>query len=221
MKRALFLLALSLTACARPASAAEVQVLAPQDKSVVRGRVEFHIRPLDTPNDQFLDNPWVIIRDQAGQQMDEVRAPRNRQTGICSAAVDTTRYRDGQYQVEIKYRTLVGGQAVTTKREMTLAVRNSSLRAGRFTVELEAKNYRPEEDAADVTVKVLDSRGKPMPGARVAFKVDKGDLESPAEITDSDGEAFITVQSDEPQDIRLTITVEGLAPVVKTIRFVL
>ena len=102
---------------------------------VVRGRVEFHIRPLDTPRDQFLDNPWVIIRDHAGQQMDEVRAPRNRQTGICSVAVDTTRYRDGQYQVEIKYRTLVGGQPLTTKREMTLAVRNGSLRPGRFSVD--------------------------------------------------------------------------------------
>lgn len=218
MKRVLFLGAVLGAALYRPASAAELRVLAPADKSLVRGKVEFRIQPLDTPMDQFLDNPYVRILNQNGERLEEVRAPRNPQTGICTAAVDMTRWKDGQYQVEIRYRTLVGGQPREVQEDLTLGLRNTNARPSRFTVQFEDKGYRIDE-AADVKVKVLDARGKPMVGARVAFKADKGDLESEAEITDTDGEAFISVQSEELQTITLTITVEGLPPVTKTVRF--
>lgn len=218
MKRFLILTALLLAPLARPAAAAELQVLSPVDKSLVRGTVQFQIRPVHTPLDQFLSNPYVVIRDRDGKELEEVRAPRNLQTGICSVAVDTTRFRDGQYQVEVKYRTLVRNQPQEVSELLTLGVRNTNLRPNRFTVQFEDRAYRLDE-AADLTVRVLDGRGKPMEGARVAFKVDKGELPTPAEITDLDGEATLSLQSEELQNITLTITVEGLAPVTRTIRF--
>lgn len=218
MKRVVLALALAAAALARPARAAEVKILQPADRTVVRGSVEFKIQPVFGPRDQFLENPYVHVRDESGKELLETRAPKNNQTGICSAMVDTTRFPDGQYQVTVAYRTFTAGRATEVKEDLVLGVRNSTIRASKLNVEVPDKAFRTDE-AADFKVTVLDTRGKPMSGVRVAFKTDKGDLTTDADITDSDGEVTVSLQSEDPQTMTVTITVEGLAPVTKTVKF--
>jgi hypothetical protein len=132
--------------------------------------------------------------------------------------VDTTRFPDGQYQVTVAYRTFTAGRAVEVKEDLVLGVRNSTIRASKLNVEVPDKAFRTDE-AADFKVTVLDTRGKPMPGVRVSFKADKGDLTSDADITDSDGEVTVSLQSEDVQTMTVTVTVEGLPPVAKTVKF--
>jgi hypothetical protein len=219
LKRLAFVITILATAAvAHPAKAGELKILQPADRTVVRGEVEFKVQPVFGPREQFLENPYIHVRDEAGKELLEVRAPKNVQTGICSATVDTTRFPDGQYQVTIAYRTFAGNRAVEVKEDLVLGVRNSTIRPAKMAVDFSDKAYRTDE-AADFKVKVLDSRGKPMAGTRVTFKTDKGDLTSDADITDSDGEATVSLQSEELQTMTVTITVEGLPPVTKTVRF--
>jgi hypothetical protein len=180
--------------------------------------VEFRVQPVHGPGEQFLSNPYITLKDDQGKELAEVRAPKNLQTGVCSAAIDTTRFRDGQYVATITYRTYLGNKAQETREDLLLGIRNSTIRPAKFTVEVEDRAYRLDE-AADFTVKVLDSRGKPLSGARVALKTDQKEPEDLAEITDSDGEATFSVQSEESLTVTVTVTVENMAPVVKKIRF--
>lgn len=218
MKRVLWGMGLVLAALAAPVGAAELKVLSPADRSVVRGLVEFRIQPIHGPEDQFLSNPYVTIKDLSDREMVQVRAPKNLQTGICSVIVDMSRYPDGQYIATVTYRTYVRNKAQEAREDLVLGVRNSRIRPARFSVQVEDRAYRLDE-AADFTVKVLDSRGKPLAGARVALKTDQEDGLDGAEITDADGEATFSVQVEDPATVTVTITVENLAPVVKKIRF--
>jgi hypothetical protein len=201
-----------------PASAAELKILAPVDMAVLRGAVEFKIQPVDAPTDRFLENPYVSFEDSNGRLLQELRAPRNRMTGICSVIVDTTRFQDGVYQAKVRYRTLVNGRARRIEEGRTVAIRNQDIRPVKFSVMVESREYAAEEPA-DLKVRVLDVKGRPMAGARVTFKSDVGDLESEAQLTDKDGEAFIGVENEDGGPMTVTITVENLPPVKKVIRF--
>jgi hypothetical protein len=220
MKRALVLLtfALSLSAV-RPVQAAELKILEPTDRSVVKGAVTFKVKPEHAPGEQFFQNVDIRIQNEFGTTLQKLVAVFDRRTGICAVPFDTRRLRDGMYTAVISYRTLVGDKAQPVEEDLVFGVRNGTTKPVKFTVELEEREFGDEE-GADIVVKVLDSRGKPMTGARVAFKVDKGETSSDAEITDTEGEAFVTVDSDEVGSVTLTITVEGLPPVTKVIRFV-
>lgn len=220
MKRTLFFFALALGALARPAAAADLQIMEPTDKSLVKGTIQFRVKPVDGPTDQFLSNPEVVITTEDGKEVERLRTPRNQKTGICAAPFDTTKLKDGMYLVAITYRTLHMGRAATEVREdLTLGVRNGKTTPARVVVELDQKDVKLNE-SCDLTVKVYDGKGKLMPGARVALKVDKGDLDTDAEITDTDGEALASVSSEDAQTVTVTITVENLPPIVKTIKFV-
>jgi hypothetical protein len=59
-----------------------------------------------------------------------------------------------------------------------------------------------------------------MPGARVTFKSDRGELNSDVELTDSEGEARVTLQSETAQTATITIQVEKLTAVTRTVKFV-
>jgi hypothetical protein len=204
---------------AEPARGAQLKVIQPADRSLVRGPVQFRIAPGDEPRDQFLENPYLRIHNGAGQLVREFRVPRDAKTQICSAVLDSTALPDGQYQVEVTYRTLVGGKAVETQQHLTIGIRNSGRNPGRFSVSAPDKATKTDQ-AADIRVKVLDSGGRPLAGARVLFKASAGTLESEAEITDGDGEAFITLESEDPGAVTVTVTVENLPPQTRTVRFV-
>ncbi|HEU4751639.1 MAG TPA: Ig-like domain-containing protein [Armatimonadota bacterium] len=220
MKHAFWLAALALAALALPARAAELKILEPADKTLVRGTVTFKVKPEDGPTDQFLSSPEVVIQDEYGGDIERLRVARDEKSGVCSTQFDTTQLKDGIYLVAVKYRTLEKGVKPTEVREdLTLGVRNTSVKPAKFSIEMDRTEFRTE-DAADFTVKVYDSRGRLMPGARVAFKVDKGEVDSDAEITNGLGEASTSVQTEEPDTITLTITVENLPPVTRVLRFV-
>jgi hypothetical protein len=221
MKRSVLFLALTLAAgAALRAGAAQLKIMEPLDKSVVRGTITFRVKPELAQTDQFLSSPEISIQDEYGTAVQELRAARDPKTGICSVAFDTTKVKDGRYEASVTYRTLFQGRAKQETREtVDLGVRNGPVRPARFVVELEEKQYAPS-DTCEVTVKVHDQRGRLMPAARVTFKVDKGEVDSGAELTDSEGEAYVTVDSDEARQVTLTIAVENLQPVTRKITFV-
>jgi hypothetical protein len=215
-----FALSLALALAAAPAGAAEIKLMQPADRSIVRGVVTFQMKPELAPTDQFLSNPQISIQDEYGKEIEGLRIVRNGGTGVCSAAFDTRKLKDGVYLVAVTMRTLDrGARAVETREDLTLAVRNTPVRPGRFTIGIEKRPYKLDEQA-EVSVKVLDQHGRPMPGARVTLKVDTGDLDTDVEITDSAGEAFASLGSEDPQVVNLIITVEHLPPVKQVIRFV-
>jgi hypothetical protein len=221
MKRLILALGLACFAvAARPSAAAELEILEPQDRSIVKGTINVRIKPQNEQTEMFFENPRLSIQDEFGTDLQKLEATLNPATGVCSAKWDTTKVKDGLYVIAISYRTLVrGATPQTDDDEITVAVRNGSRKPAKFTVKLEERPYKGEE-GCEVTVKVLDAAGKPMPGARVSFKVDKGDIDTDVELTDGEGEAFTTVDSEEVATVTLTITVENLPPVKKVIRFV-
>lgn len=222
MKRTLFLFAFvaGVAALGRPASAAELKILEPADHALVSGTLKFRIQPVHAVKDMFLSNPEITILDEYGTEIEKFRAARDPQTQICSANFDTTKVKDGSYQVSIVYPTLLEGKKKEeTREDLTLGVRNTKRVPAKFTVEVGAAETKAGE-SSEITIKVADKYGRLMPGARVSFKVDKGEVDKTSEITDGDGEAIASVDSDDAQSITLTITVENLPPVTKVIKFV-
>jgi hypothetical protein len=220
MKPLIALFAVALAAGTfRPAAAAELKILEPKDCSIVKGAVRFKIQPVEAPNERFLKDPEVLVQDENGKNVQKMAAVLDPKTGIGAAAWDSTRVPDGLYLVAITYQTLKGSASEEEREDLTIGVRNGAVKPAKFVVELQAKDYHPGE-AVDVAVKVYDQRGKLMPGARVAFKVDKGEMNTDVEISDSTGEVLGSVDSDDPQTVTLTVTVENLPPVMKTIKFV-
>lgn len=222
MKRTFLLVAFfaGILALGRSASAAELKVLEPADHSLVTGTLKFRLQPVHAATDMFLSNPEITILDEYGTEVEKFRAARDMQTQICSATFDTTKLKDGSYQVSIVYPTLLKGKTKQeTREDLTLGVRNTKRIPARFTVETGTTETKAGE-SSEITIKVLDKYGRLMPGARVAFKVDKGEVDKSAEITDSDGEAIASVDSDDAQTVTLTVTVENLPPVTKVIKFV-
>jgi len=218
MKRILYIAALGLLACVRPASAAQIKVLEPQDKTVLRGTVQFRIQPTLAPNERILSAPEIVVQDEGGQELHRVRTVRDMKTGVSSGSFDTKQLKDGLYLLTINYRGLILGKVEQVREDLTVGVRNGAARPARVAVELEERPYRTDE-TADLTVKVFDQRGMRMPGVRVALRRDKGELLSDAEITDSEGEAALIVDTEEAGNVTLTITIEGLPPVTKVVRF--
>lgn len=220
MKRLLCLFGFLLAGGFRPVAAAELKIMSPLDRSVVRGTVQFRIAPVHGPNEQYFSDPDIVLEDEYGRLLKKLIAVRDPKSGLCVASLDTTQVPDGLCEALVTYRTLMGGTIPQSwSDEITLAVRNGAARPARFKVEIENREYHPGE-SCDVAVTVYDQKGKPMPGARVAFKVSKGDVDTDAEITDRDGEAGAGIDSDDPQQITLTVTVEALPPVTQVVRFV-
>jgi uncharacterized membrane protein len=216
----LFALAAGIAAFGRPAAAAELKILEPADYTVVKGIVKFRIQTIHAAADQFLANPTITVEDEFGKPLQKLNAVRDSKTQISTATFDSTKVPDGMYLVSIVYPTLHQGKTKQEVREdLTLGVRNGKRVPATFTVELESPKTKVG-DYSDITVRVLDKNKRPMAGVRVTFKVDKGEVDTEAEITDSDGEAIASVESEEAQTVTLTITVENLPPVKKTIRFV-
>jgi len=221
LKRYLTLFALAVAAvCCRPAAAAELQILEPVDRSLVKGTVKFRIQPVHGATDMFLSNPEITVEDEYGKEIQKVRAARDPKTQICTASFDTTMVPDGMYLVSIVYPTLFKGTVKQEVREdLTLGIRNGKKVPAAFTVVVEGAEAKVGA-YSDITVKVLDKYKRPMPGVRIQFKVDKGEVDTAVEISDSEGEAIASVDSEEPQTVTLTITVENLAPITKVIKFV-
>lgn len=215
-----YLVAALLTlAVLRPAGAAQINVMEPADHSIVKGTVPFRIRTDLEPGELFFYNPDIIVRDDNGKEVTKFRPYRDLKTGILNASLDTTPLKDGLYLFSVVYQTLRGDKVVETREEMSLGVRNGKTKPAKIYVKVPDKPLSTE-DAADFVVTVTDERGRRMPAAQVRLKVDKGELGSPADVTDSHGEVNGTVNSDDAQSITLTITVEDLPPVTRVIQFV-
>jgi hypothetical protein len=226
LKRTLFQFAVTfaftaaIAAFGRPAAAAEIKVLEPADHSLITGTVKFRLQPVHAVTDMFLQNPEISILDEYGTEIDKFRAARDVKTQICSATFDTTKVKDGTYTVTIVYPTLLKGQTrQETREDLTLGVRNTKRVPARFTVDTATSETKAGE-SSEITIKVLDKYGRLMPGARITFKVDKGEVDKDAELTDSEGEAIAAVDSEDAQTVTLTVTVENLPPVTKVIKFV-
>jgi len=219
MKR-LFLYSLLLAgACWRPATAAELKILSPTDRTVVGGVVRFQIMPQHAATDKIFADPDVIIQNASGADLHKLVAVRDNRTGVCRVDFDTRQLGDGQYLVKVTYRTLFKGSTpVEVRDDLTLGVRNRSRRPARFTVALEKTDF-PVGESGDLTVRVFDANGRLLPAARVSFKVDRGDLDTDAEITDSDGEAVANIGLEEPGAVTVTVQVEHLPPMQKVITF--
>ncbi len=209
----------SVAALPRPAAAAELKILEPADRTLVRGELRFRIKPELAPGERVVDTPEVTIQDDEGNGLITLRAHPDTATGICAATFDSKRLPDGYYQVMIHYKSLVGGALKEVDEILTLGVRNGTAKPARFLVELEDKPYGPK-DTCTVTVKVVTAAGKPMPGARVSFQAPGAVLDVNAAITDSDGEVNIVLDAETAAAIMLTITVEKLAPVQRVVRFI-
>ena len=215
-----YLIAAGLSlAILHPAAAAQIHVMEPADHSVLKGTVQFRLRTAEDPGEQFFYNPDIVVRDDNGQEVLKFRPTRNLQTGIVEASLDTKTLKDGLYLFSIVYQTLRGEKIVETREEMSLGIRNGKGKAGKIYVKLPDAPVNTE-DGADILVTITDERGRRMPAAQVRFKVDKGELGSPADVTDSHGEATATLSSDDPQSVTLTITVDDLPPITRVIQFV-
>ena len=207
-------------ALSAPAQAAELKILEPADRSLVKGTVQIRIKPIHDGTEQYFSDPDVILQDEYGRQLQKVIAILDAKTGICTVPLDTRKLKDGVCLVTVKYRTLFQGRVPREAREdLTLSVRNGAARPAKFVVEVPAKDVASDE-SGDVTVRVYDQKGKLMPGARVTFKVDRGELDTSAEITDSTGEALASIDTEAAEMVTVTITVEGLPPVTKTLKFI-
>lgn len=219
--RRLFILTAGLAALAigGPARASELKVLEPADCAIVKGTVNFRIQTEQAQGERPLSAPELVIQDETGNELTQLRALRDRVTGICTTSLDTRRYPDGQYLVRLKYRSLKAGKVEDTLDEMTLSFRNTRVHPAKFTVTMVDRPYKLDEPC-EVTVKVTGNYGKVMGGARVSFKIDKGDVGRGTEISDSDGEVILNITGTDVANAVLTITVEDLAPVTRTIKFV-
>ena len=219
MRYTLCTLALGLIAPAGPAVAAELKIMEPADRTIVRGPVTFKIKTELAPGEQFLSAPEVAIRDEYGQEIRKARAPYNKDAGIFSVGYNTAGLKDGLYIATVTYRHLAGGKPQEAREDLTLGVRNKPARPARFAVDGERIVEATVDESAELTVRVFDEHGLRMPGARVTLTVDRGELDSPAEITDSQGEAIVSLTSEQAAAVTLTITVEQLPPVTRVIRF--
>lgn len=211
---------LAVVALAGALAAAELRILAPADNTVVRGMVSFRIQPKDAPTEMFFSNPEVVLEDETGRVVERLPAPKDTATGICSVPFDSTKVPDGLYHAVIRYRTLVrGNQPQDYREDLTLGVRNGPARPARFFLNIEQRDYLVGTQV-QFDVRVYDQRRRLMPGARVAFGMDRGDLGVDADITDSTGEVFGSMEADEPGPAMLTVTVENLPPLRRVVRFV-
>lgn len=218
MKRLLFALPLLLLG-AGSASAAELKILAPADRTVVKGIAEFKILPEHAKEELFLQNPEVILQNEYGEEVQKLPAARDPKTNICTTRTDTSLIPDGMYLVTIKYRVLVADVPKDVREDLTIGVVNKPVKPGRLYVNFAAKDYKVDQPA-EVTVTLVDGKGKRIPAHRVTFKVDKGEVDTDAEITDSSGEAIASVYSDEAQVVTLTVSVDGIPAVTRTLKFV-
>lgn len=200
-----------------PARAAELQVLEPADRALVRGEVTFRVRPVLAQGEQFLQNPEISIQDEYGKEITRLRPTPDLKSGITSAVWNSRAVKDGIYLVTIHHRALGGGgRPIPAREDLTLSVRNAPVRPARFTVQppAEAKPGEPFE----VKVVVTDGRGKPMLGARITAKVDLGELDNEVELTDEDGEATFVITTEKPGPLRLVLVVEQLPAAVRVIQ---
>lgn len=218
MKRLLFALPLLLIG-AGSASAAELKILEPADRTVVKGIAEFKILPEHAKGEVFLQNPEVILQNEYGEEVQKLPAARDPKTNICTTRTDTSLIPDGMYLVTIKYRVLVANIAKDVREDLTIGVVNKPAKLGRLYVTLLNKNHKVDQPV-EVNVTLVDQKGKRIAAHRVTFKVDKGEVDSDAEITDSSGEALVSVYSDEAQIVTLSVLVDGLPAVTRTIKFV-
>ncbi len=202
----------------RPVGAADVQVVAPADKSVVRGVVQFRIRPVEAPGERYFSNPEVVLVDEDGKSVANTVAVRDPKTKLCELTLDTARYPDGVYLLTVDYRNLAGDRARNVRSEINLSFRNRGPKPARFVVDLPA-TAKADDTGVPVTVRVYDARDQLLPGARVEFQAVGGELDSAAELTFHDGEATATVQSEKAGNCNVTIRVEALPSVTRTVRF--
>ena len=219
MRGGLFISAVLAGLATVAAPAAEIEVAAPGDRSVLRGIVEFRLRPKHEPGESFLSNPEVSFQDEYGKEVHRFPTTYNQQSGLCTGSLDTRDLKDGLYLVTVRHRYLLGAQARDVEEDRVYGVRNRTLRPRRFTVEFQNRPFRTAEPC-DVTVRVLDQNGRRLPAARVDFKITGAELDTTAEITDSSGEAAAMISSDEPSTATLQVSVEGLPPISRQIRFV-
>jgi len=125
----------------------------------------------------------------------------------------------GLYQAEISYKYLVrGDQAARAVEHIEFGVRNTAARPAKILVNLEKQQVAIDE-IADFEARVVDRANKPIPGLRVAFAVEGAELDTAAEITDSDGEVFGSVEKEEAGLVSLVLSVPGLMPVRVPIQF--
>jgi len=215
-----YLIAAGLSlAILHPAAAAQIHVMEPADHSIVKGTVQFRLRTEQDPGEQFFYNPDIIVRDDKGQEVLKFHPTRDLQTGIVEGTLDTKTLKDGLYLVSIVYETLRNQKVVETREEMSLGVRNGKTKPGKIYVKLPDTTPNTD-DGADILVTVTDEKGRRMPAAQVHVKVDKGEVGSPDDVTDSHGEATVNLTSDDPQSVTLTITVDDLPPITRVIQFV-
>lgn len=215
-----YLIAAGLSlAILHPAAAAQIHVMEPADHAILKGTAQFRLRTELEPGEQFFYNPDIIVHNDSGQEVLKFRPTRNLQTGIVEGSLDTKTLKDGLYLFSIVYQTLRGEKVVETREEMSLGVRNGKAKAGKIYVKL-PETTPNTDDGAEILVTITDEKGKRMPAAQVHFKVDKGELGSPDDVTDSHGEATVNLTSDDPQSVTLTITVDDLPPVTRVIQFV-
>jgi hypothetical protein len=200
------------------AAAAELKLLSPVDRTVLRGTVEFKIRPTPAAAERIVENPVIALQDEMGAPVETLRTMRTPSDPVCSVSLDTRRFPDGRYHAAITYRTLKNGAVMQTEEDLVLGIRNSTARPAVLGVQFEDRVYRADESCV-VVAKVTDARRRPLPGARATFKVDRGELDQAAGIADSDGEITVGVSSDQGAPVTLTVTPEGLPAVTKTIRF--
>jgi hypothetical protein len=224
MKRVLgvlgvFALAMTL-AGPRSVAAAELKVLEPADHSLVKGTVTIKVKPEMDEGEKLASYPEIAIQNEKGEEVMKVAASADTLTGVTTGSFSTLKLPDGLYTAVMTYKISAAlGATEEQEQDLTLGVRNGAKKPARFVVELAEKPYKGD-DVAEVTVRVYDQTGMLMPGARVAFKTDKGEVDSDAEITDSTGEVHTAVDSEETVIATLTITVEDLPAVKKVIRFV-
>jgi hypothetical protein len=209
---------LAILAAAAPAAAAELKVLEPSDRSVLKGKLRVRIMPVLEEGEKRVTPPELVVKDREDTNLMTLHGVLDEKSGEFIVPLDTTRFPDGFYQLGITMRVRNGMGEVVEAADLAMGFRNGGGRPARFTVEVEPRVFEAD-DSAPLTVRVFDQRGRPMPGARVTFKVERGTADRSVEITDGDGEAFISVDSDEGMPVAVTIQVENLPPVVRRIPF--
>lgn len=200
-------------------TAAEITVVQPVDRTVLSGVVEFRLKPSLAPGESFLSNPEVAFQDEYGREVQRLGTTYDQARGYSWGRLDTSVLKDGLYLVEVKHRVLAGAQPKDIEADLMLGVRNGRSRPARFTIEYQNRPHKTSE-SCEVTVRVFDERGRRLPASRVAFEATGGsEVDTPAEITDSDGEARVSLSREEAGMAGLRVTVESLAAQAREVRF--
>ena len=201
----------ALFAAALPAQAeGKIQLVKPAgDAAEFRGPIELQVRTVLGPKDRLLLAPDVVIQNELGLEVH--KGTMQGENGLYTFQWNDPKSPDGPYYLTINWHYLLDGQKQDRQStNLTVGVRRNPSPLARLTLTASPLKVPAGEDS-EISVKVVDMRGKAAAGVRVGFRTNQGELNSDAEITDSDGEAVVSLATEKEGAATVTATAGKLS----------